>query len=259
MAHNSWLNPINNILGAASSYYHHGNHMPPSHQNGIYHHIPNQGHYSPSTPLNPQPYRSPPTPQPYHSPTTPSHKPTPTTRTHLKTLKSLKRHTKLLTTASLLISTLTSLFMEASMIYTLSKFFRTAHTPASDYTRSSPWAEHTVLWPSYMLLAASGVTMLLCLGSLLVRCCRWRKAEGGINLLTNAVHVGVWVGVTVLYRVFKKEKDLWGWSCGGKAEGIQGVFEGVVDFSGLCKLQVRRYFPLLIRVDVIQGTDHGGT
>ncbi len=57
------------------------------------------------------------------------------------------------------------------------------------------------------------------------------------SALYNVAHVLVWAVVMVLYRVFKTEKDLWGWSCSQKAEGIQGLYEGVVSFNSLCTLQ----------------------
>jgi hypothetical protein len=46
----------------------------------------------------------------------------------------------------------------------------------------------------------------------------------------------------VIYRVMKKERDLWGWSCSAKAKAIQPLYVGVLDFEELCTLQVS-FFP----------------
>ena len=227
MAANTWTKPINQILGAASSYYH-GYPQKPSHSS--YQNIPDTSYHQ-NTPLQVTSYGD-----------QCSKPPSANLRLRRKSYHRLKRYLKIVTAFSLAISSLLTLFMELSMIYVLYKWLRTRHTAASDYSRSSPWANHTVIWPTCMLLASSAVTFFLCFAMLITACCRSKK-KSTFSMLYNLTHVVLWAVVMVLYRVNKTEKDLWGWSCSKKAEGIQGVFEGVVDFNSLCKLQVgsRRY------------------
>lgn len=222
MAASSWIKPLNQLLGAASSYYH-GYPLKPSHSN--YQNIPNPSYHQ-HTPFQPTTHCG-----QY------SKSPSGTLSRHHKAYHRLKRYLKIVTTFSLVISTLLTLFMESSMIYVLYNLLRTRHTPASDYSRSSPWANHTVIWPTYMLLASSTSTFLLCFAMLIAVCCR-SKQKSTFSMLYNVSHVVVWAVVMVLYRVNKTEKDLWGWSCSKKADGIQGLYEGVVSFNSLCQLQV---------------------
>ena len=222
MAANSWTKPFNQIVGAASSYYNGHPNNKPSHSN--YQHIPNPS-YSQSTPLQPS------TAGQYAKPQSG------TLSRHRKTYETSRRYLKIVTTFSLVVSSLLTLFMEASMIYILYKWLRTRHTPASDYSRTSPWAKNSVVWPTYMLLASSAITFLLCLAMLIAKCCRSRK-KATFSLVYNVTHVVVWAVVMVLYRLFKTEKDLWGWSCSQKAEGIQDLYQGVVQFGSLCQIQV---------------------
>ena len=48
--------------------------------------------------------------------------------------------------------------------------------------------------------------------------------------------------MTVVYRYEKglrgDDSDVWGWSCSNTVGEVQDLFEGVVDFRGLCRVQV---------------------
>ena len=104
-----------------------------------------------------------------------------------------------------------------------------------------PWPENPKLWPTYMFLATSGVTLLVSVVVLVAYCCCYEKARTSIRLtlLNYVIHIGVWITVTFLYRYERSlhgnDNDLWGWACNTK---LQPQFEGVLDFKTLCTAQV---------------------
>ncbi|KAG8528774.1 uncharacterized protein KY384_006462 [Bacidia gigantensis] len=109
----------------------------------------------------------------------------------------------------------------------------------------SAWPTHgTKVWPSIMLLAASGFT-LVTTTIILIRYCWNRKkssASWKITLGIYAVHITSWIAVSTLYRIEKSlhgnNNDLWGWSCANQANAVQVAFNGTIDFSNLCSAQL---------------------
>ncbi|KIW24218.1 uncharacterized protein PV07_09946 [Cladophialophora immunda] len=135
------------------------------------------------------------------------------------------------------ISALLSAFMESIMIYTIYKFY-TTKTLFVEGRPWGPWARDSVLWPTFMLAVASIVTSLLALTALVALWCRAKHKAAFFSLLYAAVHIVAWVVVSVLYRVEKTEKDLWGWSCTDKARAIQQQLGSrKLNFESLCRLQ----------------------
>jgi hypothetical protein len=132
--------------------------------------------------------------------------------------------------------------MNGIMVYVVIKFYTTKNDPGAG--RSTPWADSPVLWPTWMLLLASGVTFVVTAFALSAACCAKSKAEGGrgktiwFTVLKYAVHVIVWLAVAALYKIQKKDRDLWGWSCGNEAAEIQYAFNTKLNFSFLCNIQV---------------------
>jgi len=149
--------------------------------------------------------------------------------------RHLRRWVKIIVVVSNVFSGIFSLVMEVAMCYMMYKFYKTKDHSA--YGRSSPWAKNTKLWPTIMLLAASGITVLLSFAILVALCCRSKK-KAIFSVWYNLIHIGAWVGVAVLYRVGKTGDDLWGWSCSSGAEEIQSLFKDELNFSALCKTQV---------------------
>ena len=139
------------------------------------------------------------------------------------------------------ISTLLSTVMFISMVYTTIKYQTTENTVRGGRT---PWPKNAKLWPTFMFLATSGVTLILSIITMLSYCCCYKKATASwkLTVVKYVIHLGVWLIVSALYRYEKGTKgnnnDLWGWSCSDKADQIQSQFNGVVGFSGLCTLQV---------------------
>lgn len=69
--------------------------------------------------------------------------------------------------------------------------------------------------------------------------------SGIISIVVEVVHLSIWFGVAVAYRVAKNGKDLWGWACSPVAEKIQPNFEGIVNFKNVCARGVCGLVPLL--------------
>lgn len=127
------------------------------------------------------------------------------------------------------------------MIYVLIKYYQTKNDKGAG--RNTPWSANTVVWPTYMLAAASGVTLVTTIFALFALCCgkakgNERKSKIWTTVLKYAIHVISWLIIAVLYRVFKTGDDLWGWSCSDRAKAIQFAFKSDLDFSALCNIQV---------------------
>jgi hypothetical protein len=143
-------------------------------------------------------------------------------------------------------STALAFVQEGIMLYMTIIFYRSEHHPPSpssygysdpNSTRTGPWAIHTKLWPTYLLLVTSGLECVLGVCLLIITCCRHRS-EMLFSIVSGTVQFLIWAGVAVFYRIGKTGDDLWGWSCSHKARSIQSLFEGVVDFRMACTLQV---------------------
>ena len=145
-----------------------------------------------------------------------------------------------LTVIAITFSTALAFVQEGIMLYMMIMFRHTEHHRSSyaDSTRTGPWAIHTKLWPTYLLLATSGVECILGVALLIATCCRSRN-EMFYSILSGTVQFLIWAGVAAFYRIGKTGEDLWGWSCSHKAFSIQNQFQGVVDFQMMCTLQVR--------------------
>ena len=153
-------------------------------------------------------------------------------------------------TLSLISVSLTSA-MDAIMVYVLYKFYTTRHIPAPG--RTSPWAKGTQLWPAFVLLTSSFVTLCVDLSALIAACyshharkhdhraqtrAKALRVESTFNKIGYAVFALKWIAVFILYRVGKTSKDLWGWSCDDRAKKIQQFYIVHLDFQKLCTEQV---------------------
>lgn len=122
--------------------------------------------------------------------------------------------------------------------HTIRTFMRTHRI---QHEGRGPWAKETSLWPSTMLLAVSVITAVLGLVTLFAYTRSIKTANRvsfhgtWIAISIEVIHVTAWIVVAVLYRKGKTGKDLWGWACSPLAEKIQPNFEGVVNFSAVCR------------------------
>ena len=156
----------------------------------------------------------------------------------LRQYRKVRRWGKIASAISEVISAILSIFIESIMIYVIYKFYTTRHL-AVQGRPWGPWALGSIIWPTLMFAAASIVSSILALVALIALWYRSKRRAAWFSLVFAAVHVIAWIIVSVVYRVEKQEKDLWGWSCTTKAKAIQQQLgSGKLDFGGLCKLQV---------------------
>ena len=160
-------------------------------------------------------------------------------RKKISTFSKLKRYVSLIIAVSKAFSAVFSLLMEVAMGYVMQRFYATRNIAAGD--RSGPWHDNTKLWPTILLSVASGITLTLTLGSLLILCCSKKAQKNNrkwLTVLKYFIHIGVWAGVSAFYRIGKTGNDLWGWSCSEEADAIQYLYNDHLNFGFLCNLQV---------------------
>ncbi|KAK0121840.1 hypothetical protein ONS95_010120 [Cadophora gregata] len=128
-----------------------------------------------------------------------------------------------------------TLYLESRTIYS----YATTHTIMRN--NRGPWARQTSLWPSIMLLASSGISIIIGLLTMAAYT-RSIRAANNINFYETIIsytievtHILSWIVVAVLYRTGKTGHDLWGWACSPLARKIEPSFEGVVDFATVCR------------------------
>jgi len=152
-----------------------------------------------------------------------------------------KRCLRIANIATKIITILFSSIMFAIMIYTAITFQTTKGKIRGGRT---PWPQDPKVWPTYMLLAGSGFTMLLSIATLFAYCCVDKvKTSWKFTVVKYVVHICVWIMISAIYRYEKSTggtaNDLRGWSCSDKADAIQRDFRGMVNFGPLCTMQVR--------------------
>lgn len=161
---------------------------------------------------------------------------TPPSRLSQRRYQNLQRYLRIGKTISNAITMIFSAIILAITLY----IFITFETTNDDFRGGrTAWPKQTKLWPMIMLFVCAAVTLLLTLGTLFYYCCAYNKAKRSwkVTLVRYVIHIGAWLVVSALYRYEKGMTDLWGWSCSAKAAGLQSQFNGVVDFSSLCRTQ----------------------
>ena len=169
--------------------------------------------------------------------------PMPNSRLRQQRLQKWKRYLRIMKVATQAISTLLSAIMFAAMVFLAIKHQITKNTIRGG---RSAWPKNPKLWPTFLLLITACITLVLSIVTLLSYCFSFNKARRSwkVTSLKYVVYIGVWIVVSVLYRYEKSlhgiDNDLWGWTCSDKGKALQAEFHGVVNFSGLCQLQVRK-------------------
>ena len=149
----------------------------------------------------------------------------------------------------LLARSITILF--STIMFGIMVFVTIKYQTTKDPTRGgrTAWPKTPKLWPTFMLLAASGVTLALSLITLCAAfCCtnfnRARRSSWKLTVIKYVIHIAAWAAVSIVYRYEKSlhgvDDDLWGWSCSAEVAALQSEFKDVVDFGVLCESQVSR-------------------
>ena len=137
------------------------------------------------------------------------------------------------------ISSVLNIVMFALMVFTITTFISTRHDSALG---RSIWPRDPETWQTWLLLGASGFSLVVAVGMLIFFCCNYEKATHSwkLVLLLTGMEIMFWIVITTIYRTEKKRDDLWGWSCTAVAKDLQNG-GGSVDFSKFCNLQVRSF------------------
>ena len=103
------------------------------------------------------------------------------------------------------------------------------------------WPPDTKTWPAWLLLIASLITLGIS-GATLIIYFKDKDRAGRswkLTIAKYAVHIGVWVVVSAVYKIEQGTEDIWGWSCSEKAEAVGKLSGEEVNFGRLCRAQVR--------------------
>ncbi|KAI9847302.1 MAG: hypothetical protein M1837_002889 [Sclerophora amabilis] len=161
----------------------------------------------------------------------------------------LKRNIRILRVVFRVLNAIVALAITGIMAAVLGKFLATRDVIIDG---RNAWAKDTKLWPSIMLFAIAGVSLILNVAILL----SYKRSVKAANkaAMISAVFTGlewtaevvVWCLAASLYRYGKdtdgKSNDLWGWACSQGAAKIQEKFDDVVQFKPYCDVQVRPPF-----------------
>lgn len=149
----------------------------------------------------------------------------------------LKKIIRILRFVSRLAATVVSVVTTTQEIVTLRTYLSTRNVQRGG---RGPWAKQTSLWPTIMLLSASGITTILGVVILIAYLTSIKKAnkvstaETWVSVTVEVAHIILWIVVAILYRLGKNGKDLWGWACSPVAQGIQSNFSNVLHFDAVC-------------------------
>ncbi len=176
-----------------------------------------------------------------------SKRPTQFSRLRAQKFEKFKRWLRVLRVLSQLVSALLSTVTFAIMVFVLFKYQTTKGLAqeAKDGLHSviRAWPAKVKLWPTILLLAGAGFTLVASAITLVTYCCCWNKARRSwkVTVLKYAIHIMVWLIITTLYRYEKSlhgvNNDLWGWSCAHVADIVQSEFPQL-NFQVLSNLQV---------------------
>ena len=167
---------------------------------------------------------------------------TPNSRLRQRKYQTLKRYLRIGKIITKAITVLFSAIMFAIMLFIAIKYQTTKDEVLGGRTA---WPKQPKLWPTFMLLVGAGLTLLLSFITLLSYCCAFNKARRSwkLTVVKYVIHIGAWLIISTLYRYEKSthgvNNDLWGWSCSTEAAALQSEFNGVVNFSSSCSVQVR--------------------
>lgn len=110
------------------------------------------------------------------------------------------------------------------------------------------WAENTNIWPQALTLAASCLSLLICILIFIgyVRGGHQRAEKVGVYYTLFAcgwfiVSMGLWVATIIVLQNAKNNsdsKDMWGWACNNNIR--HQLFNNQVDYALVCRLQVRQ-------------------
>jgi hypothetical protein len=138
--------------------------------------------------------------------------------------------------------------MLGSLSYSLAVYYSTKNRLISSPIQQHPWREPIILWPTFMLLAIAGTTLLLNVTVLAASCCCSVRLEkmtdrtsDYVVYVMTAAHLIAWAVATGLFRNANKgevSSDLWGYSCSSVTDVLAADVQSFMNFGMLCTVQV---------------------
>jgi len=170
---------------------------------------------------------------------------TPNNRLHQRKYQRWRRYLRVCKILTKIITTIFASIMFGIMIFIIIRYQTTKSTLRNG---RNPWPREPKLWPTFMLLAGAGVTLLLSIATLLAYlfCYDMVRRSWKLTIVKYAIHILTWIIISTLYRYEKSlhgnDNDLWGWACSQERTAIQQEFRGVVSFTPLCDAQVSMFY-----------------
>jgi len=161
-----------------------------------------------------------------------------------------KRQIRILRFISRVVSFLLSGFMLGSMAFALAKFLLTKNMIINGHQH--PWAQHTTIWPTLMLLAIAAITLFMNFIVICAYICGVGIANkassfmGYVGYILSAAHIIAWAVATGLFKMANTGNDLWGYSCSDKADAIQMAVQNEMNFGTLCTVQTGSWYSSII-------------
>ncbi len=149
---------------------------------------------------------------------------TPNSRLRQRRYQNWKRALRILQILTKVLTIIFSTIMFGLMVFMVIKYNTTKGIIRD---ARNAWPKNAKLWPTFMLLAGSGLTLLLSLFTLLSYCIKFSAARRSwkLTVMKYTIHILSWVIISTLYRYEKSlhgvNNDLWGWSCADEANAIQ--------------------------------------
>ncbi|KAK6360263.1 hypothetical protein TWF730_006411 [Orbilia blumenaviensis] len=137
------------------------------------------------------------------------------------------------------INLLASASVGAIMGYTLEKYIVNQHEVVNG---TGPFGTNPKLWPTYVMTAVAGITLIFNTAVLIAYCCGTKasdKVASGssyIKLLSPIGHLIVWGTSAGSFKGAADGKDIWTFSCSDAPPdvAIQQAFENKINYDILC-------------------------
>lgn len=158
-----------------------------------------------------------------------------------------RRYLKIIVFISNICSAFLTLYMLLAMAGMTALYLTTKNETGQDEVKGmlKPWPPDPKTWPTYLLLASSGLTFVGAIFSL-VRNCLSSRSKIAFRLIYYLIHIALWVAVTIFYRLGRTGDDLWGWSCDMVGGTREKLFKDILNYDAMCRIQVRYWNKLWV-------------
>ncbi|KAF3911411.1 hypothetical protein ABW20_dc0103255 [Dactylellina cionopaga] len=145
------------------------------------------------------------------------------------------------------VNLMASLAIAGIMAWTLERFFVNQNERVNG---TGPFGTNPKLWPTYVMAAVAGLTLVFNLSVLLAYCCGRRAADnvasksGYIKLLSPIGHLIIWGTTAGTFKAGATGNDIWTFSCSNEPSvvAVQQNFEKTINYDMLCKTNTGSWY-----------------